>query len=390
MVDPSARAERLDEYLAARDLEAVWFARPNGFAWLTGGSNVVDRSASVGVAAAGYDGEFRVVTTAGDADRLREEELPGGTTGGDDGTDTDTDVDVAVEETAWYEESLAEAVAARSPEPAAADFDVTGFESVDGSRLRQPLTAEDVERYRELGRETAAAVETVCRQLQSDDPEYEVAAAIRISLSSRDVETPVILVGGGDRAANYGRPTPGDEELGDYAVVSVVGERGGLFASLTRTVVFDAPEWLKERHRAAARIETTALSATQAAARGELAGSGDAATDPDAAGDVFGAIQDAYAAVDFAEEWRDHPQGGAAGYDTREWVATPDATDPVRAPMGYAWNPWVRGAKSEDTYLVTADRIENLTKTGQWPTLEVDAVGAVPELTLDRHAPTVL
>jgi hypothetical protein len=61
LVDLSARAERLDEYLAARDLEAVWFVRPNGFAWLTGGSNVVDRSASVGVAAAGYDGdvEFR-------------------------------------------------------------------------------------------------------------------------------------------------------------------------------------------------------------------------------------------------------------------------------------------------------------------------------------------
>lgn len=388
MVDLSARAERLDEYLAARDLEAVWFARPNGFAWLTGGSNVVDRSAGVGVAAAGYDGGFRVVTTAGDADRLREEELPADAVGGDGGTDTD--VDVAVEETAWYEESLAEAVAARSPEPAAADFDVPGFESVDGSRLRQPLTAEDVERYRELGRETAAAVETVCRQLQPDDPEYEVEAAIRISLSSRDVETPVILVGGGDRAANYGHPTPGDDELGDYAVVSVVGERGGLFASLTRTVVFDAPEGLKERHRAAARIETTALSATQAAARGELAGTGDTDGDPDTAGDVFAAIRDAYAAVDFAEEWRDRPQGGAAGYDTREWVAAPDATEPVQAPMGYAWNPWVQGAKSEDTYLVTADRIENLTKTGQWPTLEVDAVGDAPELTLDRHAPTVL
>ena len=388
MIDRSARAERLDEYLAARDLEAVWFAHPNGFAWLTGGSNVVDRSASVGVAAAGYDGDFRVVTTAGDADRLREEELPAAV--GGDGDGTDTDVDVTIEETAWYEESLAEAVAERSPAPAAADFDVPGFESVDASRLRQPLTDEDVARYRELGRETAAALETVCRQLQPDDPEYEVEAAIRISLSSRDVETPVILVGGGNRAAEYGHPTPGDDELGDYAIVSVVGERGGLFASLTRTVVFDAPEGLKQRHRAAARIETTALSATQAAARGELVGPEDADTDPDTASDVFAAIQDAYAAVDFPEEWRDHPQGGAAGYDTREWVAAPDATEPVRAPMGYAWNPWVQGARSEDTYLVTADRIENLTKTGQWPTLEVDAVGDVPELTLDRHAPTVL
>jgi len=55
-----------------------------------------------------------------------------------------------------------------------------------GSRLRQPLTDDDVERYRELGREAAAAVETVCRNLEPEDPEYEVAAGIDISLASRD------------------------------------------------------------------------------------------------------------------------------------------------------------------------------------------------------------
>jgi len=375
MVDLSARTARLDEYLAARDLEAVWFARPNGFAWLTGGSNVVDRSAPVGVAAAGYDGTVRVLVTAGDADRLRAEELP-----------DDPDVDVETEEVAWNESSLAEAVADRSPTPAAADVDVSGFESVDGRRLRQPLTDEDVERYRELGRETAVAVETVCRQLEPDDPEYEVAAAVRISLSSRGVDTPVVLVGGGERAAAHPHPTPGDDELGDYAVVSVVGERGGLRAPLTRTVVFDDPGWLKRRHRAAARVETTAVSATRAAANGTL----DSGSGPDAIADVLAAVREAYAAVDFEGAFRDGPQGGAAGYGTRGGVTTPDATARVRAPMGYAWRPWVAGARSEDTYLVAGDRVENLTKTGRWPTLDVDAVGDVPDLTLARHAPTVL
>ncbi len=69
--------DRLDQYRRAAGLEAVWFARPNSFAWLTGGGdNVVDREGDIGVAAAGYDGdEVRVVADNIEAPRLRDEEL---------------------------------------------------------------------------------------------------------------------------------------------------------------------------------------------------------------------------------------------------------------------------------------------------------------------------
>ncbi|MFC7185645.1 M24 family metallopeptidase [Halorubrum yunnanense] len=360
MVDLAARTDRLDAYLDERGLEAVWFAKPNGFAWLTGGDNAVDDDADVGVAAAGYDGALRAITDNVEAERLADEELPDA---------------AAVESFPWHAHSLADAVAERSPAPAAADFDVPGFERADASRLRQPLTDDDVERYRELGREAAAAVETVCRNLEPEDPEYEVAAGIDISLASRDVDTPVVLVGGAERAQRFRHYTPSDATLGDYALVSVTAERAGLYASLTRTVAFDAPDWLEERHRAAARVEATALAATEAAAAGELTGEVDGAdAAPDTAGDVFEAIREAYAAVGFADEWENHHQGGAAGFAGREWFAAPGSDEPVRRPMGYAWNPTVRGTKSEDTHLVAPDFTETLTKTGQWPTHEVEPV----------------
>lgn len=357
MVDLDARAARLDAYLDEHGLAAVWFARPNSFAWLTGGSNVVDRDASLGVAAAGYDGEFRVVTDNIEAERLAEEELPDA---------------VEVTATAWHEGSLAEAVADRSPGPAAADLDVPGFERVDASSLRQPLTDDDVARYRELGEATATAVETVCRELTGADTEHEVAAALRIALSSRDLEAPVVLVGGSERARRYRHYTPSHDRLGDYALVSVTAERAGMYASLTRTVAFDPPEWLAERHEAAARVETTALAATREVAR-----------EGGTAGDAFVAVQNAYTGTGWEGEWRNHHQGGAAGFAGREWIATPDADDPVRVPMAYAWNPTVRGAKSEDTYLVTDEGFEALTATPDWPTTAVAAVDY--DLTLERH-----
>jgi Xaa-Pro aminopeptidase len=347
-VTPSKRT-RLDAMLADRGLEAVWFARPNAFAWLTGGDNVVDRHAPVGTAAAGYDGDgVTVVTDTIEGPRLRAEELPD---------------DVRLVTVPWYESSLAAAVAEHSPAPAGADFDVPGFERVDGSDLRQPLTPDDRATYRTLGRETAAAVEATCREVGPDTTERETAADVRRALASRGIDAPVVLVGGGDRAPKYRHYTPQDVPLGAYALVSVTACRAGLYASCTRTVAFDAPAWLEERHATAMRVETTALAATRSAGR---AGG--------TAGDVFAALRDAYAAGGVPDEWREHHQGGAAGYAGREWIATPDSDAPVTLPMAYAWNPTVQGAKSEDTVVVD-DGFEVLTDTGEWPTRTAEAVG---------------
>lgn len=355
---PENRTERLDELLVDRSLAAVWFGRPNGFAWLTGGDNVVDRATGVGVAAAGYDGStVRVVTDSIEAERLRTEELP---------------TDVEVETFDWYATELGPAVAKRSPEPAAADFPIDGFESIDGSSLRQPLTTDDVERYRQLGMETTRAVEAVCREAGRGDTERELSARLRGELAGRGIEAYVSLVGGSERAQQYRHYTPQFVELGAYALVSVTAERDGLFTSVTRTIAFDPPPWLTRRHHDAARVEATALAATRAV--GRRGGT---------AGEVFDSIRDAYAALGWDGEWQYHHQGGAAGFAGREWIATPDRTDRVELPMAYAWNPTIQGAKSEGTVLVTEDGYEPLT-SGDWPTLTVEAIGH--DLTIERPA----
>lgn len=340
---------RLDTYRTEYGVEAVWFARPANFAWLTGGNNVVDRAGEIGVAAAGYDGEDVIVITDDiEAPRLAEEELG----------------DERVVEYPWHAGSLAEAVASFTPRPAAADFDVPGCRRIDASRLRQPLTADEMDRYRDLGRETAAAVESVCRDAQTTDTEREVAADLWGDLAARGIDSPVALVGGDERAQKYRHFIPTTAKLGRYALVSVTARRDGLHASCTRTVAFDAPEWLRSRHEAAARVETATLAATREVGRRR-----------GTAGDVFDALRRAYREVSYPREWKRHHQGGAAGYAGREWIATPFGDDRVRLPMAYAWNPTVQGAKSEDTALVTGDGVEVLTATGEWPTETVSANG---------------
>ncbi|WP_311172502.1 M24 family metallopeptidase [Halobellus ordinarius] len=385
------RRERLSAFLDSEGLDAVWFGRPNSFAWLTGGSNVVDRDADVGVAAAGYTREdgFVAVTDNIEAERLATEEL----------SDPFDIVSVP-----WYESSLRGAVAEATPGAGAADFDVPGLAAIDASRLRRPLSATDVDRYRTLGREVAAAIERVARELRPEDTEREVAAGLRIALATRGIEAPVALVGGSERARTYRHFTPTTAELGEYALLSVTAERGGLYASATRTVAFeDAPAWLTERHETAMRVEATAIGATVRAAgvgaRGQTTDSGTAeggeraadetttgtqTTGGGTAGDVFAAISEAYGTLGEPGEWRNHHQGGATGFAGREWFAMPESDEPVETPLGYAYNPTVRGTKSEDTVLVTDAGAEVLTTTGQWPTRSVASV-ADEEFSIERH-----
>jgi len=353
-------AARLDSVLDERALEAVWFGKTNSFAWLTdGGDSVIDRGVEVGIAAVGYDGEgLTVVTDNIEAPRLADEELP---------------ADMTIESYDWHANSLGEAVADVSATPAAADFDVPGFESVDTTPLRQPLTDAEINRFRSLGTEAAEVIETVMREAEPADTEREVAGRLRERLFARGIESPVVLVGGGERTQQYRHYKSKDTQLGTHALASIVAVRDGLCASASRLVAWDPPAWLHERTENAMTVEATALAATQAV--GTAGGT---------AGEVFDAIRDAYAAVGYDGEWRNHHQGGAAGYASREWIATPDATDPVEVPMAYAWNPTVQGAKSEDTFLVSQDTVETLTATGDWPTTTVQAVD--DDLKLDRHA----
>lgn len=350
--------DRLDALLEDRSLEAVWFARTNTFAWLTGGSNTVDLGSEVGVAAVGYDGDdLEVVTSNNERDRFRSEQLP---------------TEVTIRSFDWWESSLAAAVADRSPRPAAADFAVPGLETVDASVLRRPFTAADVDLARPMGTDVATAFETACRKLTSDTTERRASAILHRELVDAGFAVPCVLIGGQDRALKHRHFTPTSSPLGNYAIVTAGVERHGMYDSITRIVAFDPPDWLAERHEVTARVHATALAATRMAGR-----------NGGTTGDVFEAIQRAYTELGHPDEWRNHHQGGAAGFAMREYIAAPHGDVAITLPMTFAWNPTIPGAKSEETVLVTESDCELLTRTDDWPRSTYAAVGYDFEISLN-------
>jgi antitoxin VapB len=101
-----------------------------------------------------------------------------------------------------------------------------------------------------------------------------------------------------------------------------------------------------------------------------------AATRPGARlSDVFQRAVEAYAAQGFPDEWRLHHQGGPAGYEPREFIATPSVADLAAAGQAYAWNPSITGCKSEDTILIGEAENEVLTTIQDWPDIQVSVDG---------------
>jgi len=188
-----------------------------------------------------------------------------------------------------------------------------------------------------------------------------MAARTAAALLARGIAPSVLLMGTDDRIRRYKHAVPRAGVLERYGMVNLCARKWGLVVSITRFVHFGPlPQELAASFLAAARIHSTLLHATRAGA---------------SSGEIFTAAQAAYAEAGAAEEIELHHQGGACGYKEREWVITPDGKQIVALPQAFAYNPSLRGAKVEDTAIVTENGAEILTQTPTLPILETKIDG---------------
>lgn len=222
-------------------------------------------------------------------------------------------------------------------------------------RVRLSLSAQD--RARVLGRAVGQLLARVCREVQPGETEYEIAGRLTGSLVARGIEVPTCLVAADERLFQWRHFLPTERRLQRYVGLAVCGRKGGLVVSATRLVHFGAPpEEILRRWETVSRIDADLIAATRPGAT---------------SGELFEVARTAYAAAGFPEGWRDHHQGGLAGYRAREWFAVPGGADKVEIGQILAWNPSVAGAKSEDTLLVGLEGNEILTDSGDFPCRDV-------------------
>ena len=337
----SSRRERLEAVLDARGLDAIVLRDPANLAWYLGGARVhVVPGAPVLEVTVGRDGD-ELRTSVIEAPRLAAEEL---------GADAPT-----TRALPWWEPLDAPAAGTTGSDlPRGDEADV-------GDALtaaRAVLGPDELERYRALCRDSAAATGAALRKARPGDSEFALAGRAARQLYEREIEPIVLLVAGEARLPLHRHPLPTAAALGDRAMLVVCGRRHGLVSAVTRMRAFrPLPAADRDRYAALLEVEAAYLGATRAGAR---------------IGDVVAAGAAAYAEHGFAaDEWHAHHQGGPMGYTTRDYLAHPGTDDLAAAGRPFAWNPSAAGFKVEDTIVATDADPEIVSPDPDWPALTV-------------------
>ena len=350
----------MSEYLRKLDIIRAWMADHNvgglylqtvgSFAWATcGASSYINTASTNGLAALLITQDKKyLVTTNIEAPRLELEQ----------GLAAQGWMSVI---SPWYESHDAVAdlcrglkLASDGPYPEAVDL------SAELARLRARLTPEEGNRFRALGKSCAQAVKNAAETVRPGQSEYEIASRLAFEAEKQGVQAIVNLIATDERIYSYRHPLPSDKKLDRYAMLILCGRQAGLICSLTRLIHFGPlPDELRQKAAACAKVDAEFIKSTRPGRT---------------LGEIFENAVSAYAAQGFPGEWKKHHQGGASGYEPREYLALPGSPDRVSSGQAYAWNPSITGYKSEDTILVGEDHNEILTEMPDWPVTVVDGI----------------
>jgi len=349
----STKLHRVRAWLDGSGYDAALFTGQPGLAWVTAGlEDRVSRNEEPGVVWALVDASgIHLITTNVEGKRLSEEEGLAG-------------LGLDLQATPWDRPGGLDAVARELSGDArlANDGHGPGTPEPDGlAGLRLPLTPQESARLAAMGPDCAEALEGALRDWQPAERECDLAARIAAALEKRRLLASLILVGGAERRRAFRHPVPTDAVTGRDALAIIVGLRGGLNVSCSRTVCAGVPQAdLEARHRAACAVEAAMITATRPGRSWES---------------VVEVGKVAYEDAGFPGEWRAHFQGGPVGYLSREFDVVPgtaSAATLITIGAGFAWNPTVQGAKSEDTFIVAGGGARSVSNTDGWPALTVD------------------
>ena len=346
---------RVKDYMIGHDLDGVFLNSVANFAWFSaGGDSHVENHSKFGVASFLVTKSKRFLLTNNiEIERIITEQLTG----------VEDLFEVVVYD--WYDsDGGAEALLSITKyQVIAGDHSNKSIKPLpfDFNHLRYRMSEGEVDRSRWLGKNTAEAVEAAARSIQPGMTEFEIEAIMSSEITRRGIQPVVLLVAGNDRNDKYRHPVPTMTQFTHFAKMVCCARKWGLITALTRCVFAgQTPQDLTAKQQAVAYVDSVYINATQPG---------------NSVGKIIDAGKSAYEKTGFPNEWRLHHQGGAIGYEAREYLGTSNSADTVLCPQTFAWNPSIEGNKSEDTILVTDAGIEIMTETGNWPQLSFEVDG---------------
>ena len=347
MDELKVKKNRIYHLLENKGLDGLILVKNSNIAWLTSGmeNRVVFTSGEGAVKLIVLKDKILVLTNNIEVERVTKEE----------GLDKE---DFQLVTNQWFEKDLLDDLIRKYR--LGGDCYLPGVNNLQEEikKLRFSLLPGEIKRYRILGKETSKIVLKICKRTRPGETENEIRGRLAQKLWGKNINSHLILIGSDERIFAYRHPIPKDKKIRKYVIVVVCAERDGLIVNMTRFIYFGLiPRELKEKLWAVAKVDVSFILNTKIGVK---------------VADIFQNAISAYKEVGYPGEWKFHHQGGAAGYETRDYIAAPDSLQIVQLNQAFTWNPSVKGVKSEDTILITEKGYEIITEDLDWPKIEIN------------------
>lgn len=341
---------KLRQRMVMQGVDAVLLSQTANLAWATAGAAtyIIEAADTSPLSILVTTNKAVVLTDAIEAPRLRDEMAL-----------TDLGFEIVAEP--WYHKgkALADYSAGRRM---AADVPGSALNFMGEMQMvRSTLLPQEMDRLREAGKLAAAAMAEAAFQTRPGDTEHRLAARLGAATRARGGTPVVVLVASDERIFTYRHPLPTAKPVEKYAMLVLCFRYEGLVVALTRLVHFGPiPDEVQRKMMACARVDARLILGT-------LPGR--------TLGDMWELAKRAYADEGFPEAIEEHHQGGSAGYQPREILATPGDPTPIAVNQAFGWNPSIKGVKSEDGLLLGPGGIEVVSSLPTWPMISVNIDG---------------
>lgn len=333
----------LRRMMEERELDSVIITRQSNFAWLTGGRSFIGLASET---ACGYIVVTRkdvfLVANNIEGERLRTEE---------------NCKEMKLLVYPWQNTDERSNIIGRvAGERSKDDIDLSN----EFVNLRTVHGEADINSYSRAAKQTAKILETVMMNMVPGQTELEVAGKLSAKYWEVGIDPTTLLIAFDDRILKWRHPLPTLNKLEKIGLASVCVRYQGKFISATRLACFGSlNEEIRAKHDAVTKIDACYINSTKPGLMLK---------------DVFAKAVKAYADNGYEGEWKHHHQGGLTGYMGRERLGNTEAEHIIQLNEVYAWNPTIKGTKSEDTMLVSEKGSIILTHTGDWKYLQVEGL----------------
>ena len=221
-----------------------------------------------------------------------------------------------------------------------------------------PFTSEEMERYREVGKEGMQILHDLALWVKPGMTEREIVAKMWEEYVKKDFDCNCMFATADERIKKFRHGVPTYKKTEKAVLLAPAVYKYGLNITITRMVYFEEPpEDIRRRMDGVIALQASVVSRTKIGTRLSV---------------ILNGIMAHFTELGYPEERDRHFHGGPQGYRVSYPERNMDPSETVISNTAFGWYLCISGTKSEETLLVDNDGTHIATFDPNYPYKEIE------------------